>query len=72
VIDHVDLGGVSNSQFHVSGAKRSEDTPFGKLEIVGVPTNYSHVTDLKIGNGRGVPIPSLEESTLEMARVLVK
>jgi hypothetical protein len=45
VIDHEDLVGVSEGQFHVGGAKSSEDALCGKLETVGVPTNLSHVTD---------------------------
>jgi hypothetical protein len=65
------LGGVSNDQFYVRRAKRSKDTPFGKLEMVDVPTNLSHVNDVTIGKGRKVTIPSSEEPTLGTARGLV-
>jgi hypothetical protein len=71
VIDHAVLGGVSNGQFHVTGARRSEDPPFSKLEMFGVPTNLSHATDVMISKSRKATIPSLEEPTLGTARGLV-
>jgi hypothetical protein len=64
VTKHADLGGVSNRQFHVKGAKRWEDLPFGKLEMVGIATNLNHVADATIGKGTKVAIPSLDEPTL--------
>jgi hypothetical protein len=50
---------------------RLEDPPFGKLEMVSVLTNLSHVTDVTMGNGKKVAIPSLEEPTLGTARGLI-
>jgi hypothetical protein len=63
VSDHEDLVGVSEGQFHVGGAKISEDTLCGKLETVSVPTNLSHVTDGTVSKVRKEAIPSLDEPT---------
>jgi hypothetical protein len=53
------------------GRRGRKIRPFGKLEMLGLPTNLSHVTDVTIGKGRKVAIPSLEEFNLGRARGLV-
>jgi hypothetical protein len=71
VIDHAVFGGVSRGQFHVRGVTRSEDPPFSKLEMVGVSTKPSHVTDVTIGKGREYPRsrgPPLELMVAEAMR----
>jgi hypothetical protein len=70
-VAHSELGGVTNGVFHMWAACRSTGRPLPQLQVVGVSATLSHVVSPTQGKGRLVPIPSVDEPTMNTARGLL-